>query len=113
MPYSFEELAEEAAAPVAEEAAAEPVVEDDVLAELDPELADFSMEDFAGIADMINAEEQSAGSVNPPDEDDFSSLLDDINSGSAPRDSSGSSGFDDLDLDDFINEINDTPKYIF
>ena len=108
LPDSFEELAEEAAAPVAEEAAAEPVVEDDVLAELDPELADFSMEDFAGIADMINAEEQSAGSVNPPDEDDFSSLLDDINSGSAPRDSSGSSGFDDLDLDDFINEINDS-----
>ena len=107
LPDSFEELAEEAAEPVVEEAAA-PVVENDVLAELDPELADFSMEDFAGIADMINAEEQSAGSVNPPDEDDFSSLLDDINSGSAPRDSSGSSGFDDLDLDDFINEINDS-----
>ncbi|HQB87671.1 MAG TPA: hypothetical protein PLJ76_01575, partial [Treponemataceae bacterium] len=99
LPDSFEELAEEAAAPV---------VENDVLAELDPELADFSMEDFSGIADMINAGEQSAGSVNPPDEDDFSSLLDDINSGSAPRDSSGSSGFDDLDLDDFINEINDS-----
>lgn len=107
LPDSFEELVEEAAEPVVEEAAA-PVVENDVLAELDPELADFSMEDFAGIADMINAGEQSAGSVNPPDEDDFSSLLDDINSGSAPRDSSGSSGFDDLDLDDFINEINDS-----
>ena len=107
LPDSFEELVEEAAEPVVEEAAA-PVVENDVLAELDPELADFSMEDFSGIADMINAGEQSAGSVNPPDEDDFSSLLDDINSGSAPRDSSGSSGFDDLDLDDFINEINDS-----
>lgn len=107
LPDSFEELVEEAAEPVVEEATA-PVVENDVLAGLDPELADFSMEDFAGIADMINAGEQSAGSVNPPDEDDFSSLLDDINSGSAPRDSSGSSGFDDLDLDDFINEINDS-----
>jgi len=79
-------------------------------AELDPDLADFSMEDFAGIADMVNSAQNDSESSDTalPDEDDFSSLLDDINSGSAPAVSTDSSGLDDLDLDDFINEINES-----
>ncbi len=54
--------------------------------------------------DSGTAEKESA----PPSDDDFSSFLDDLNSGSPQSAQKQASSGDDLDLDDFINSVNES-----